>query len=214
MYYPIMLNIQGKSCYIIGGGAVALRKVKGLLQCGAKIKVISPALCAELDSLFSQGNMEWIKDIYSKNHLKKCVLCFACTDSSDVNLQILKDCEELGILASICDGGAAGDFVLPAVRRKGDGTLGVYSSDNPAASRFLADYIIKLIPEWLTEYIRYTGSLRSAAKKLVPDRKKRQDFMKLLFNTEFIELAASDFERTREKAESLLGKLQSGEDIE
>ena len=47
-YYPVFLNIRGKRCVVVGGGEVALRKVKALLECGANVTVVSPALCLEL----------------------------------------------------------------------------------------------------------------------------------------------------------------------
>ena len=50
-YYPVSLNIQGKRCVVIGGGEVALRKVKALLEHGASVQVVSPALCPELNQL-------------------------------------------------------------------------------------------------------------------------------------------------------------------
>jgi len=51
VYYPIFLNLEGKKCVVVGGGEVALRKVRTLLNCGAKVVVVSPALNSDLAQL-------------------------------------------------------------------------------------------------------------------------------------------------------------------
>ena len=56
-YYPVFLNLGGKKCVVVGGGQVALRKVKSLLGAGAEVKVVSPVLCAQLTELAETGEI-------------------------------------------------------------------------------------------------------------------------------------------------------------
>ena len=56
-FYPINLNVAGKNCVVVGGGEVALRKIRGLLESGAVVKVIAPKICADIDELFQRGKI-------------------------------------------------------------------------------------------------------------------------------------------------------------
>ena len=59
-FYPINLNIENKNCVVIGGGQVALRKICGLLEAGALVKVIAPEICAEVEELFLRGEISLV----------------------------------------------------------------------------------------------------------------------------------------------------------
>ena len=60
IYYPVFLDILDKKCVVIGGGEVAARKVNRLLNCGAKVFVVSPKLTPELITLKAQSAIEHI----------------------------------------------------------------------------------------------------------------------------------------------------------
>ena len=50
-YYPVMLDVSERPCLVVGGGPVAARKARGLLECGASVTVIAPLLSDEMESL-------------------------------------------------------------------------------------------------------------------------------------------------------------------
>ncbi len=68
-YYPVFLDITGKKCVVVGGGDVAARKVARLLDCGAKVCVVSPQLVPELAALKKEGRIEHIADEYAGEYL-------------------------------------------------------------------------------------------------------------------------------------------------
>ncbi|MBQ6757559.1 MAG: bifunctional precorrin-2 dehydrogenase/sirohydrochlorin ferrochelatase, partial [Selenomonadaceae bacterium] len=67
--YPINLDIDGKPCVVIGGGEVALRKIRGLLAAGAKVKVIAPEVCAEVAELARHGEISLTREKFSEELL-------------------------------------------------------------------------------------------------------------------------------------------------
>lgn len=69
-YLPIMLDCEGQHCVVIGGGVVAERKVSGLLEAGAVVKVISPSLTDSLDSLAEKGLLIWMDRTYAPGDLR------------------------------------------------------------------------------------------------------------------------------------------------
>lgn len=87
MKYPIMLDITGKRVVIIGGGKVALRKVKGLLHTGADILIVGLDVLPEIKELQVQVKEE----AYRAEHLIGAFLIFICTNNPEVNQMVLKD---------------------------------------------------------------------------------------------------------------------------
>ncbi|MBO0034241.1 precorrin-2 dehydrogenase/sirohydrochlorin ferrochelatase family protein, partial [Listeria monocytogenes] len=87
MKYPIMLDITGKRVVIIGGGKVALRKVKGLLHTRADILIVGLDVLPEIKELQVQVKEE----AYRAEHLIGAFLIFICTNNPEVNQMVLKD---------------------------------------------------------------------------------------------------------------------------
>jgi precorrin-2 dehydrogenase/sirohydrochlorin ferrochelatase len=207
MLYPVMLDLKGKKSVVVGGGKVALRKILELIKCCNNITVISPKLCNELKAFKDRDEIRWVESPYEKKHIEGAFLCFACTDKTYVNAKVLEDCKSMGILVNMADGMADGDFIVPAVRREADITISTSCNNNPVASRYLADYLKSCITPWLVGYISMTGILRAICKEHVVDVNARQDYIRKLYSSEFIELAKIDLGRAYAKAEERLKRL-------
>ena len=83
--YPINLNIVGKRCVVVGGGEVALRKIRGLLEAGAIVKVIAPEICAGVEELFQRGEIFLTRENFSPDMLDDELILIAATDNPAVN---------------------------------------------------------------------------------------------------------------------------------
>ena len=86
-YLPIFYHIQQRTCLVIGGGAVAARKVGLLRKAGASVVVVSPQLCDELEQLKSGGRVQHRARDYRPEDLDGCALVIAATDQADINEQ-------------------------------------------------------------------------------------------------------------------------------
>ena len=86
--YPISLNIKQRKCVVVGGGAVALRKVKVLLEHGADVEVISPYLCTELSQLAKSHKVKFHNHEYEMGNLESVYLAIAATDDAVINRQV------------------------------------------------------------------------------------------------------------------------------
>src|SRR5690348_8063093 len=96
-FYPLFLNITGRLCVVIGGGAVAERKVAGLLDAGARVRVVSPEATLTLRHLAEQGRIELVVESYQSAHLEGAYLVFAATSMRAVNAQVANDAAEVGL---------------------------------------------------------------------------------------------------------------------
>jgi precorrin-2 dehydrogenase len=118
----LALNIRmhGKPAVIIGGGAVALRKLRTLLTAGAFVRLVATNICPEIASLKDSGTLAVRRGSYTVSDLDHAFLVIAATDSALVNEQICADASERGILAAVADNPATGDCTFPAILQRGD----------------------------------------------------------------------------------------------
>ncbi len=135
-YYPVFLNISGKKCVVVGGGQVALRKVRTLLEHGAVTEVVSPDLCSELSQLAESGQIRVFQRSYRAGDLQGAVIVIAATDDRNINLEVAKEAGKRGVLINVVDDAESSDFIAPSYLRRGDVTIAVSTGGrSPALAR-------------------------------------------------------------------------------
>lgn len=118
--YPVNLDIRNRLCIVIGGGVVARRKIEGLLLCKAKILVISPEVCREIDDFAAQELLDWKQRAYQAGDLLGAKLVFAATDNSDTNEQVVAEANKAGTLVNVITDPDLCSFQVPAMFRQDD----------------------------------------------------------------------------------------------
>jgi len=135
-YYPILLNIQGKKCLVVGGGEVALRKARMLLEHGAIVEIVSPAFCPELNELAKDSAVRAIHKDYEPEDLNDALLVVAATDDARINEKVAAEARKTGILVNVVDKPDISDFIVPSYFRHGDIIVAVSTSGkSPALAR-------------------------------------------------------------------------------
>ena len=148
--YPVLLDIKGKLCAVVGGGSVAERKVKRLLEAGAKVRVVSPELTDELSFLASQGLIEWLQKSFAAGDLDGAVLVFAATDDREIQEMIRQQADKNNQLLNVVDDPENCSFHVPATVRQGDLTIAVSTNGkSPAVAALIRE---KLEQEYGPEY--------------------------------------------------------------
>jgi siroheme synthase-like protein len=147
-YYPVFLDIAGKPVVVIGGGEVGLRKVEGLLDAGAQVTVVSPALHPDLETLVAQGRVRHIDRAYAPGDLKGYVLAFVGTDDRAVNASVAREGKERAVWVNAVDDPANCDFIMPGVVRRGDLIVAVCTSGgSPAMARKMREELESFLTE-------------------------------------------------------------------
>jgi precorrin-2 dehydrogenase/sirohydrochlorin ferrochelatase len=149
--YPInVIGLERRHSVVIGGGNVAARKVAGLLEAGARVTVISPALAPELETLAEAGRVVFIGRDYCTGDLAGAFLAIAATDEPAVNQAVWQEAEQLGCLVNVVDDPAHSNFIVPAVVRRGDVSVAVSTGGaSPALARHLRERLETLVgPEY------------------------------------------------------------------
>jgi len=136
VYYPILLNIQGKKCLVVGGGEVALRKAQMLVEHGANVEIVSPTFCPELNQLVKDGTIQAIHRDYETEDLNDVFLAVAATDNIKTNEKVATEARKIGILVNVVDKPDISDFIVPSYFRRGDIIVAVSTSGrSPALAR-------------------------------------------------------------------------------
>jgi len=136
IYYPIFLNISGKKCVVVGGGPVALRKVRTLLEHGASVEVISPDPCSELSQLAESREIRVLQRSYQAGDLQDAIIAIAATNDSNTNLEVVKEARRKAVLVNVVDDPESSDFIAPSYMRRGDVAIAISTGGrSPALAR-------------------------------------------------------------------------------
>lgn len=131
-YYPIFLDMKGKTCLVVGGGTVGARKAAALEKCGARVTVISDRFSARFDELRNLS-ICLVKKVYEKKDVNGMFLVFAATNNAVLNQRIKVDASGLNILCNVADAPDKSDFLLPSTVDRGDLILAVSTSGSSPA---------------------------------------------------------------------------------
>jgi siroheme synthase-like protein len=165
-YYPVFLNISGKRCVVVGGGQVALRKVRALLEHRANIEVISPDPCSELIELAEDGQIRVFRRHYQPGDLRKAFTAIAATDNSDINLQVVKEARRNAVLVNVVDDAENSDFILPSYLRRGDVTVAISTAGrSPALARKIRTRLEKVFGDEYASLALLIDEVRTEAKQ-------------------------------------------------
>jgi len=135
-HYPIFLDICGKKCLVVGGGHVALRKVKVLLEHGGNVEVVSPTLCPELSQLAENGSIKVLNKNYQPGVLVGAFVAIAATAEADTNERVAEEARKHGVLVNVVDNPEQSDFIVPSYFRRGDITIAISTTGkSPALAR-------------------------------------------------------------------------------
>jgi uroporphyrin-III C-methyltransferase/precorrin-2 dehydrogenase/sirohydrochlorin ferrochelatase len=118
--YPVNLELGGRLCVVIGGGKIAEEKIKGLLDAGAEVRVVAPALTDALEKLREQSRIEVTRREYSRGDLNGAWLAIAATDDTFTNASVFEEAEQLKVLLCSVDDIDHCHFAAPATVRRGD----------------------------------------------------------------------------------------------
>lgn len=148
--YPIFLGLLGRRCVVIGGGAVAARKVRGLLACGAVVTVVSPAVTPTLERLARRGQIRRVRRRYRDGDLEGATLAFAATGDVGVSAAVFAEGRRRRVWVNAADDPARCDFILPATVRRGRLTIALGTAGaSPAVARAARKHLeASLGPEW------------------------------------------------------------------
>lgn len=135
MHYPVNLDLNGRSCLVVGGGTVAARKVASLVACGAAVTVVAPSIHPDIDTLTS---VTIERRRYRRGEAAAYRLVITATDDPATNQTVYDDAEAAAVWVNSADDPERCSFTLPAVVRRGPVLLTASTgAASPALSAWL-----------------------------------------------------------------------------
>jgi precorrin-2 dehydrogenase len=175
MKYPIFLNLESKRAVVIGGGAVAARKILGLLEAQARVVVVAEQIDDVLETRCKNSNTEFIEAKYSKDYLVGATIVFAATNNRKINEQIYRDCQELEILCNVADDPELCDFFVPAVVKRSDLQIAICTEgDYPAYAGHIRKKLEDIFTEKHGQFLTELEAIRKYVMETMSDSAERK----------------------------------------
>ena len=172
-YYPIFMDLKALPVLVVGGGAVALRKVQTLLHHGAIVHIVSPCLVPELKELIDEKTCFWVEKVYSTEDIQDAMLVFSCTEIEEVNAQVSSDAKAHLRLVNVVDDPEKCSFIVPSIMEQGDLKIAVSTGgSSPIVARQVRAELESLYGNEMAEYLTLLKNWRIKAKSDLPLEKR------------------------------------------
>src|SRR4051794_14252712 len=183
-FYIACLKLRGRKCLVVGGGAIGLEKVEGLLACDGDVTLVAPDAGPELEELAREGSIEWERREYAgAADLEGAFMVIACTDDTDVNIAVFDDAERRAMLVNIVDVPPLCNFILPAIVRTGPLAIAISTAGaSPALAKRMKREISELFGEDYARLAIVLNDARGWAKGTLPTYQDRKQFFEGIVN--------------------------------
>ena len=163
--YPVSLEVKNRRVLVVGGGGVALRKVQGLVEEGARVTLVAPEVAKPLAEMAERGEIDLERRPYDADASGGWALVFAATDDRETNASVFRDAEEAGVWCNVADDPELCSFHLPARVRRGPLQIAIGSAgEAPFVVRRLRQLLERRLGpewgEWLSSAARYRDAVR------------------------------------------------------
>lgn len=182
-YYPLLLDLKGKKCVVVGGGSVAQRKVKSLLKAKARVWIISQDLSDGLRKLKRKKTIFHIKSRYQKKYLNQAFLAIAATSDEEINRRVAYDAQAQGKLTNVVDAPRLSNFIVPSSITRGDLIISISTSGKaPGLSKRIRKDLNKLLIPHYGKFLKTLQAIRNDLKQRCAKPNLRRLLMHCLVN--------------------------------
>ena len=176
-YFPFFMDLEGREGLVVGGGAVAARKLQKLLPYGPRLTVAAPDILPEIEAL---PNLTLLRRAFAPAMLEGKCFVVAATGSREANREIASLCREKDILVNVVDDKEACTFLFPALVKRGELSVGVSTAGaSPSAAAWVKRRVDEVVPEDFGELLDYLASLRPMVRARVPEERRAAVFSRL-----------------------------------
>ncbi|MDH0473374.1 siroheme synthase CysG [Aeromonas caviae] len=205
-YLPIFCRLDNKPVLLVGGGEVAERKARLLLDAGAQLTVVAPDLDPELAELAANGSIEWLAGEFAPQQLTGKWLVVAATDRREVNALVYQSANQARIFANVVDDPKRSSFIMPSIIDRSPLMVAISSGGKaPVLARLLREKLEALLPQHLGAVAAFAGSLRERVKARFATMGERRRFWERLLGADRLgqALARGDCASAHQLADNL-----------
>ena len=206
-YFPFYVELNDVSVLIVGGGKVALHKVKRIVDYGPKIKVVAKKVDERIKNI---PGVEWEERAFEDSDADGVRFVIAAAGDEELDKYITKLCNEKGILINVVDVKDKCDFIFPSVVSRGKLEVGISSSGaSPRITTLLAKKIDDILPNNIEEILDYLEDLRPYAKQRIKDDAARARFLSYMAEFTYSRRSVPDDEETEKILNKFLNPIET-----
>jgi siroheme synthase-like protein len=176
--FPVLINLKGRLCLVVGGGDVAARKAETMAGRGGRVRVVSPEISPAARKLVEAGRAEWVKRPFENGDLAGAFLACAATGDPRVNRAVRDEARERGVLANVADDPEGSDYQVPSFFEDGPLLFALSTSgSSPAVAKALRRMIQSYLGPCFGEALQIINRFREEkVKTQIPDPQSRVRF--------------------------------------
>jgi uroporphyrin-III C-methyltransferase/precorrin-2 dehydrogenase/sirohydrochlorin ferrochelatase len=177
-YFPLFADLQGQHVLVVGGGEVAERKVRLLLEAGARIDIVAHELLAnELAAWVGEGSASWLAREFDESQLDGATLVVAATSDGALNERVASAARARQLLCNVVDDAERSSFIVPAIVDRSPLVIAISSGGvAPVLARLVRERIEVLFDESFGGLARLLADWRGRIKRALPDVNARRRF--------------------------------------
>ncbi|WP_438918533.1 siroheme synthase CysG [Kosakonia cowanii] len=181
-HLPIFCQLRGRPCLLVGGGDVAERKARLLLDAGAQLTVNALTFIPQFTAWAAEGMLTLVEGEFSETLLDECWLAIAATDNDAVNQRVSDAAEARRIFCNVVDAPKEASFIMPSIIDRSPLMVAISSGGtSPVLARLLREKLESLLPQHLGHVAKFAGQLRSRVKRHFATMSERRRFWEKLF---------------------------------
>lgn len=181
-YLPIFCQLQHKACLLVGGGDVAERKARLLLDAGAQLTVNAPTFNEQFQRWAEQGQVTLIGGDFRAELLAEQWLVIAATDRVEVNALVYQCANQQRVFCNVVDDPKRASFIMPSIIDRSPIMVAVSSGGKaPVLARLLREKLEATLPQHLGRLAQWGGTLRQRVKQCFARPEDRRRFWERLF---------------------------------
>ncbi|WHP31645.1 siroheme synthase CysG [Trabulsiella odontotermitis] len=208
-HLPIFCQLRDRDCLLVGGGDVAERKARLLLDAGARLTVNARDVVPQFTVWAESGSVTLVKGDFNPSLLDTSWLVIAATDDEQVNERVSQAAEARRIFCNVVDAPKQASFIMPSIIDRSPLMVAVSSGGtSPVLARLLREKLEAILPQHLGQVAHYAGQLRARVKKQFATMSERRRFWEKLFVNDRLaqSLANQDQQAITETTEQLLSE--------
>ncbi len=205
-HLPIFCQLRQRDCLLVGGGDVAERKARLLLDAGANVTVNALDFTPQFQVWADSQMLTLVQGEFIPSLLDNCWLAIAATDDETVNQQVSEAAEARRIFCNVVDAPRQASFIMPSIIDRSPLMVAVSSGGtSPVLARLLREKLESILPLHLGQLARYAGHLRARVKQQFATVGERRRFWEKLFvNDRLAQSLIDDRQAVADTTEQLL----------
>lgn len=181
-YLPLFHNLKNRRCLVVGGGEIALRKLRPLLEAGAQVSLVAPDICDGVRDLQS-GQLDLQVRPFVTEDLKGVALVIAATNVAEVNEAISEAAQERQIPVNVVDSPALCSVIFPSIVDRSPVQIAISTGGSaPVLARMLRGKLESLIPASYGALASLANRFRPKVKHAIADENSRRQFWESVFD--------------------------------